>query len=542
MLRPASVRATVRNVKKLAFEKARPRVASASVAILLIGAALTTGAADSQSQQPLPVRERFPAALDQYLQKALVDWSVPGLAIAVVRNDSVMVAKGYGVRTLGRPEKVDEHTVFDIASLGKAFTATAAAILVDQARLHWDDPVRRHLPDLVLPTPELTAQATVRDFLSHRTGLEAANMMWALTAVDRKEVLRRVQYLRIVTPFRQTLVYSNIGYSVAGEVMSAAAGVPFEDLLRDLVIKPLGLPSTTWSYDQAATMPNLASSHATIAGRQQPIGRERQRQAIMPAAAVQSSVLDLTRWMRLHLNNGMLDGRRLVSDSAMQAIHTKQVGILTTAAMRAGRQVQDSAGVGYAMGWQTLDYRGHPMLWHTGNGDGQTAYMVLLPRERLGTVVVVNTWAAPSLHAALINKVLDTYLGYAPRDWAAEALARVPAMVRAQDSAMRMMVAMRSTNPPPVPLEQYKGRYDHPLFGPLHVRLEGPGLILQMGGGQIADLEYHGGDAFYTRWRDPLAREYYGAHLNFEAVGGAVVQLQTRLNRDEFRAVKSPTG
>jgi CubicO group peptidase (beta-lactamase class C family) len=288
-------------------------------------------------------------------------------------------------------------------------------------------------------------------------------------------------------------------------------------------------------------MSNIASSHATIAGRQQPIRRELQRQPIAGAAAVQSSVSDLTRWMQLHLNNGVLDGKRFVSDSAMRELHSMQVGIVgITPAMKEARLVQDSAG--YGLGWQVMDYRGHPLLWHTGNGDGQIAYMALLPRDRIGVVVLVNTWSAPLIHSALVNRILDLYLGYPRRDWAGEALSRVPQAVSAQDSATRAMHAMRSSAPPPFPLQAYAGRYDQPLFGPIFVRAEPSGLTLQMGDGQTADLDYHGGDTFFLRWRDPFFREYYGAHVQFEANGKSIVRLNTRINRDQFTATKSASG
>lgn len=485
-----------------------------------------------------PPKARFPAELDRYIGKVLADGHIPGIAIAVVRNDSVLVAKGYGVRELGKPGRVDANTVFDIASLTKSFTATAAAMLVDQGLLRWDDPVRRHLPEVSLPDSTLTANATVRDFLSHRTGLEPANMMWVLTANDRREVLRRVRYLRVAQPPRQSMVYSNVGYTVAGEAIAAAAGTSFEVLLRDRVITPLGLRSTTWTYEQAGRMSNAATPHATIAGRQQPIRRERQRHSTAAAGAVQSSVNDLTRWMRLHLNNGVLDGRRHLSDSTMQTMHSIQVAIPTTPAMRAARLVQDSV-VGYGLGWQVMDYRGHPLLWHTGSGDGQLAYMALLPRQRLGVVVLVNTWSVPLVHGALVNRILDTYLGYEARDWAGEALARLPEMRRVQDSALQVMKAMKSPTPPPLPLGRYAGRYDNPLFGPILVRAETSGLTFQMGDGQIADLEFHGGNAFFTRWRDLLFRENFGTHVEFSTAGDSVTGFSVRINRDEFTAVKS---
>ena len=478
----------------------------------------------------------FPAELDRYIAKAVSDGQIPGMAIAVVRNDSVLVAKGYGVRELGKPGRVDEHTIFDIASLAKSFTATAAAILVDRGVLRWDDPVRLHLKDLVLPTPGLTDSATVRDFLSHRTGLESANTMWARTAIDRAEVLRRVRHLPVALPLRREMIYSNVGYTVAGEAAAAAAGTSFEALLRDLIIRPLGLTRTTWSYAQAASMPNLAVSHATYGGRQQPVRRETRRHSTAPAGAVQSSVLDLTRWMRLHLNLGVLDGKRLVSDSAMRELQTRQTGIPTTAAMRAARLVEDSAQVGYGMGWQVMDYRGHPMRWHSGNGNGQIAYLTLLPRDRLGVVVVVNTWSVPLIHAAIANRILDTYLGYPPRDWAGETLARVPAVRAAEDSQARATSAMKSEVPPPLPLLAYAGRYDEPLYGPVLVRTGPGGLTLQMGEGEMADLEYHGAAGFYVRWKDPFVRDNWGTHVTFEAVGDSVVSLSTRIGRDAFVA------
>jgi CubicO group peptidase (beta-lactamase class C family) len=496
--------------------------------VLLLGVPLVLDA-----QQP----SRFPPELDSYIAKVLVDWEIPGIAIAVVRNDSVLVAKGYGVRELGKPGRVDENTVFDAASLTKSFTATAIAMLVDRGIVRWDDPVHRYLPNLVLPDSQLTATATLRDFLSHRTGLEPANMMWVLTAIDRAEVLRRLRYVRALMPPRREMIYNNVGYTVAGEAAAAAVQTTFEDLLSSLVIRRLRLSSTTATYEEAANLPNVASPHATIAGRQQPIRRETQRHTITPAGGVQSTVTDLARWMRLHLNNGVLDGKRYVSDSTMRQMHSLQVVIPTTPAMRAARLVQDTVA-GYGMGWQVMDYRGHPLLWHSGNGDGQIAYMALLPRDWLGVVVLVNTWSAPFVHAAIANRIMDTYLGYEPRDWAGEALARVPQMRRAQDSAARAMVAMR-TSPPPLPLAAYAGRYENPLFGPVWIRLERDSLTLQMGEGQIADLEYHGGDAFYVRWRDLVSRENFGTHVNFAVTGGSITGFTVRINRDEFTAIKA---
>ena len=367
-------------------------------------------------------------------------------------------------------------------------------------------------------------------------------MMWVSTTVDRAEVLHRMRHLRVLAPRGRAMIYSNIGYTVAGEAAAAAAGTTFERLLREVVIQPLGLTRTTWSYEQAAGMPNVAAPHATLGRRQQPISRETQRDVIAAAAAVQSSVRDLARWMRLHLNNGVLDGPRFVSESTIREMHRIQVPIATTPAMRVAQLVRDSS-VGYGLGWQIMDYRGHPLLWHSGNGNGQVAHMALLPRDRIGVVVLVNTWAAPMVPAALVNRILDTYLGAEPHDWAAEAFARLPATDSARMANEGALAAMRSAAPPPrVPLAAYAGEYEHPVFGPVWIRLAGSGLTLQMGEGQSANLEYHGADAFYVAWRDPFFREHYGAHVAFTMIGDSAVALTTVMNRDQFTARKRGGG
>jgi CubicO group peptidase (beta-lactamase class C family) len=480
----------------------------------------------------------FPPALDAYLAKALHDWQIPGMAVGVVRNDSVLVARGYGVRELGKPAPVDANTVFDVASLSKAFTTTAIAMLVDEGKMRWDDPVVRYLPELVLPDSYLTRTATLRDFLSHRTGLHPANMMWQMSDIGRPGVIARMRYLPADAPFRAGMVYSNIGYTVAGEAAARAAGTSYEVLIRDRILRPLGLTSTVADYDHAARMPNLASPHARVGGVQRPVRREVQRASIAPAGAIQSSVTDLARWMRFQLANGVLDGRRLVSDSSLEQTHSPQVIIPTTAAMRAGRQVEFFAA--YGMGWQVMDYRGHPLLWHTGNGDGQIAFLALLPREKLGVVVLVNTWAAPFVHGALVSYILDTYLGLEPRDYSAEALARVPAM-RAADSAAehRLMEGVVPGSRPPRPLSAYAGTYVDSLYGELAVRVERGGLVLRMGGRQEADLLHIDHDTFMVHWRDELFREAFSTRLEFGAGSrGCVLGLQMRLNRDQVSATR----
>ena len=495
------------------------------------------GAGDCLAQQRTPPPAGYPASLDAYIAKAVRDWEVPGLAITVVRNDSVLVAKGYGVRELGKPERVDENTVFSTASLTKSFTATAAAMLVDEGKLGWDAPARRYLPTLVFRDPYLTDQVTVRDLLAHRTGLRAANMSWALTGIDRAEVLRRARYLEAEAPLRTRMVYSNVGYAIAGEAIGAAAGMPYEDVVRQRIFTPLGMRNTTIGHAGAERSANRVMPHAMIGGVQRPIPW-RDIDVIAPAGSVNSSAADMAQWLRFQLGDGTFAGKRLLSAEGLWEIHSPQLAIAPSPAFKAARMME---GIGaYALGWNVMDYRGHPLIWHTGNADGMPAFMAILPKERLGVVIMLNTWGAGQLHTLLMNRALDEYLGYPPRDYSGEALPRKAAIRDGYDYAanvQRLAATRVSGTAPSHPLAAYAGVYVDSLYGPQTVAIENGGLTLRIGRGEVADLSHWHYDTFLATWRDPLFREVYVALLTFSAgADGRVTRLTGQINRDVIRA------
>ncbi len=275
--------------------------------------------------------------LDAYIERARSEWDVPGLAIAVVQDGKVVVAKGFGVRTLGKPEAVDEHTMFDLASLSKSFTAAAVATLVDEGKLRWDDPVRQHLPRFELADPYRTQNVTMRDLLAHRTGLEAGNFVFLFTSYDTTEVIRRMRYLKERQPFRTGMLYSNLGYTAAGEAAAAAAGMSWSELVRTRLIEPLGMRESTVSVAHDL-MPNHADGHSWIGDKQVPI-RSRKPMNILPAAGVNSTASDMAKWLLFQLGDGTWEGKRIISAAAMQEMHEPQVILATTPQMRAARGV-----------------------------------------------------------------------------------------------------------------------------------------------------------------------------------------------------------
>ena len=368
----------------------------------LLTRSLAMAAALAAAAAPVPAgaQARLPAPLETYINDSMAQAEVPGIAVAVVHGDDPPIAQGFGIRRLGGAERVDADTVFNIASLAKSFTAAAAAVLVDEDRLEWDDRVARWLPQVEFSDPWLTEQITLADLLSHRTGLQAANTAWYLTGIERGELLRRVRYLEPAAPFRTEQVYNNGLYVVAGEIIAAAAGTTFEDHVRARLLAPLGMRHTRIGARPVASG-NVASPHAVIAGRQQPIPPA-DYVSTSAAGGVESTARDMIRWLRFHLGDGSLDGRRLISTASMQAMHEPWVMIPTTPAMRSARQVQFFAG--YGLGWNVMDYRGHKLLWHSGNADGMPSYMALLPERRIGVVIMLNSWIAPFLHGDITSK------------------------------------------------------------------------------------------------------------------------------------------
>jgi CubicO group peptidase (beta-lactamase class C family) len=475
-----------------------------------------------------------PASLHAYIEQARRDWNVPGVAVAIVRNDSVIAATGYGVRELGKPDAVDEHTRFDVASLTKSFTAAIGGMLVDAGTMRWDDAAKKHIPELRFPDPYLDREVTLRDLLSHRVGLNPSNWMFIFTGTrDATDVIRRVPFLKPQAPFRTTVVYANYGYTVAGEAMARVAGVPWATMVRTRLLAPLGMRETIVDGPLPATG-NVARPHALVGGAQRVLVSEANRMD-GPAAGVRSTVSDMARWMRFQMNKGELDGARLVSARAMDEMHSPQVIFPSTEAMRRARLVEFFGG--YGLGWQVMDYRGRRMSWHSGSGDGFTSYMAILPNEKIGVIVLTNSWLALNLHSAIVSRVLDVMLGVEPRDWSGEQL-RARDAQQAQMRALPQPSAMSGPQLPPTrPFSAYAGRYEHGLYGPIVLAQQGSGLTLQMGSGPIADVHQHSADTLHVQWRDPLLGEMFATMMTFSAdARGNVTGLRMLLARDTVTA------
>ena len=443
--------------------------------LLVAGLVLPIGQAAAQrATSPWP-------AFDAYVQQGMRDWQVPGLSIAVVRTDSVGFLKGYGVRSLGAAGAVDPQTLFGIMSTTKAMTAMAMAMLVDEGRLRWDDPVTKWLPAFQTADPLVTRDLRVVDLLTHNTGLPGADMLWVRGDLEEAEVLRRVRGLSPTYPLRGGFVYHNVMYGVAGAVIAQASGLSWADFLHQRLFTPLGMTRTfaTRAAVAAAHDPNVSSAHYRIRDTVRVIADE-SVDRVPAAGAVWSSATDMGRWMRFLLDSSRVDGRRLVSDTAFRRLFQPQ-SFVSAEEFYPTARLTNPHWTTYGLGWFQQDYRGEMVQMHTGSLDGRTAIIGLIPDRRVGVYVFGNLDHAELRHA-LLWKTFDILLGAPERDWSRDLLALYGARRARADSARRVVESARVTGTTPsLPLERYAGRYDHPVWGDIEISATGGALGLRAG-------------------------------------------------------------
>jgi CubicO group peptidase (beta-lactamase class C family) len=437
------------------------------------------------------------ADLDADARKVLADWHAPGVAIAVVKDDKVILIRGYGVREIGKPEPVDEHTVFDIASCSKAFTVAALAILVDEGKVRWTDPVTKHLPGFQLSDPYVTRELTVRDLLCHRSGLGtfAGDLVWYNTSYSRAEVVRRARFLKPTSSFRSAFGYQNILFVAAGEIVPAATGKSWDDFVADRLFKPLGMAT---AFTRARACPaNAATPHTVKADK--PIALPRyDTDNVAPAAGVHASVDDLAKWMRLQLGMGEFEGRRIYSSTGGREMWTPQ----TMQPLAADPTKPSAAHLkAYALGWFVSDYHGRLRVDHEGSIDGMYSQVVLLPELKAGVVALTNS-DTPAAEL-MCNRAVDGLLGLPPQDRSSDKLTQHKArdlMTKAR--AVRATARAKDTKPS-LPAPHYAGNYGGDLYGDVAVTPEDDKLVLRFVPAPtfVADLEHWQHDTFRVKWR-----------------------------------------
>jgi CubicO group peptidase (beta-lactamase class C family) len=465
------------------------------------GFALLLASIGSARPAAIPIA---PPTIDDTVARAMKAFQVPGMAVAIVADGKLVFAKGYGVREAGRPGRVDADTLFQIGSNTKAFTAAALAILVDEGKLHWEDKVIDHLPQFRMYDPYVTREFTVRDLLTHRSGLgEGAGdlMFFPATDMSRDEIIHGLRFLKPTSSFRDKFDYDNLLYMVAGQLIPAVTGQSWEDFVTRRVLEPLGMVRCSANYERISDRDNVAAPHVVIDGKLQAVPVV-DMTVIGPAGTINCSVAGMSRWLETQLAGGVTPGGAHLF-SAERAAEMWEVVTPNPANPLLG-PLYETHFSGYGLGWELSDAHGRLRVHHTGGVLGTVTWVSMIPELHLGVLVFTNQQNGAAMES-VGGQILDAYLGVKPRDWVAIAQAvmakREANAARVEESAAKISAA---AGPPPLPPESYAGTYHDPWRGNATVQLEGDKLVLKFSRTRSLEgpLTVYKGNLFIVRWND----------------------------------------
>ena len=498
------------------------------IAARLAGLVLLLAAAPAAAQ-PAPLPPDFGAAVE----RVRAAFGVPGLAVVVVKDGRVVLAEGYGVRRLGTADSVDADTRFGIASNTKAFTATAVALLVEDGRIRWDDPVRRHLPGFALSDSTTTRLLTVRDLLTHRSGLGlgAGDLLWwPGTTHSRAEIVRRLRHVPLARPYASGYAYDNVLYTVAGQLIEAVSGRPWEAFVTERILRPLGMTRTAATRSEGYRGANVATPHAVVDGRLGPVAPYAYDNT-NPAGGLVTTANDLARWLRVQLDSGRVaPDRRLFGDAITDALWRLETP-MPVGRVPVARRAEQAQFRGYGLGFEVRDYRGRKLVTHTGGNPGFVSRVTLLPEKRLGIAVLLNSEAAGA-YGVLTNVLLDHALGASGTDWLAAYSTGATPDADVPEPALD--TPADPSRPPSRPLATYTGRYEDAWYGDVHVERAPPDRLrirFAHTPALVGDLVPHAGDTFLARWDDRTLRA--DAFVTFTVERGRVTGATMRPASDD---------
>ena len=462
-----------------------------------------------------------PGGFEGRVENLRKDIGVPGMAIAIVENDQVTMAKGFGVKRLGSSDAVDGDTIFPTGSTGKAFTVAALGILVDQGKISWDDKVIDHLPGFQMYDPWVTREMSIRDLLVHRSGLGlgAGDLLFVpRTNLSRAESVRRLRYIKPASSFRSGFAYDNVLYMVAGQLIEDVSGETWEKFTADHVLKAAGMLHSTTDNEGHFASVDRAQPHARMNGGLRGAGdqsvlneRDNLGSNASPAGGLAVSANDMARWLMIQLNGGAFPGNngRLFSQAAHDQMWTPLVlqPITPRSGVLAPTQPMFNT---YALGWDIRDYRGAKIVWHGGAVFGFLTAVVLIPEKHVGFSIEINSEDGEII-VGLMYELLDHYLGLPADTWPEKLRADKTQRVQEALKVYRAAAAKPAKIGPSLALARYVGTYADPWYGNIEIGQSKGGLTIdfkstpRMGG----PLEHWQYDSFITRFDDKTIEPAY---------------------------------
>ena len=399
-------------------------------------------------------------------------WGVPGLAVAIVKDGKVILAKGYGLRNIQSNSPVTADTVFAIGSSSKAFTTMAMGILVEEGKLAWDEPVTKYLPKFALKDEVAGKRMTPRDLVTHRSGLPRHDLVWYNAKLSRPELVARLPYLEPNEDFREKFQYQNLMFLTAGHLSAEVAGTPWEDVIRTRILDPIGMKNSNFAVSESQKGSDFATPY-TLKDKTALDIPFRVIDTMGPAGSINSTVNDMSKWLQVNLGGGAIGGKRIVAARQVQDMHRPQMVIQTFPGLFEDPEIQQPS---YGLGWIIESYRGKKRVHHGGNIDGFSTQVSLLPADGIGVVVLTNLNGTP-LPDIVARHASDRVLGLEPIDWNGRSLKRREVGEKASAIAKKAAGEERKTGTKPAhALDDYAGEYVHPAYGSVTVMRGGEGL------------------------------------------------------------------
>ena len=468
----------------------RASVAATILALLALLALLAPVAGAAQQRL---------SGLEDTVRDMMRDWDVPGVAVAVIQGDEITYAGGFGVKQIGGTDPVDEHSIFAVGSTSKAFTAAAMAMLVDEGKVSWDDPVIDHLPTFRLSDPYITRDLRVRDLMSHNSGLMRGDRLWYGSGRSREEVLHQVRHQPVTFRLRSTFQYNNTTWIAAGELIETVSGMSWDDFVATRIFKPLGMTRSTTLLEPLGRLDNVAMPHVKTPDGELLVVPYRNIDNAGPAGSINSSAMQMARWVRLQLGGGEYEGERLISEDAAAEMHTSQM-LIRNGGLWA-LIFPDSDFLTYGLGWFLTDHRDLKMVSHGGNIDGMTALVTMIPERDHGIVILANLNGANGFTVAVANHVIDRLEGWEGTSWSEKMMELfAPVEAEAAEQARQAEESRTADTSPTLAMSEYAGTYANDMYGEIAVTNEGGVLTATFGAGFEGPLEHWHYDTFRSTW------------------------------------------
>ena len=461
--------------------------------------------------------------LTAYLEKARKQWKIPGMAVGIVQGDQLIYSKGFGVGKIGEEATVDENTIFAIASNTKAFTATALGLLVEEKKIKWDDKVSDYLKDFKLKDGNATDKITIRDLLCHKIGFQtwAGDLTWYASSNDRSQVIHRMRYQNPTFDFKTGYGYSNLAFLVAGEIIPKITNESWDDFIRNKLFVPLEMDRSSTTINAFLGLDNIASPH-TMYNDELVVTPYRHVDNVGPAASINSCVTDLSKWLRMQMNNGQYKDQQIVSDDILFETH-KPHNLLSVS--KRSKEINPFTNFKtYGLGWEVLDYHGKKVCQHSGGMDGMLSRVSFMPDEKLGIIILTNSdenW----LISFMQYYIYDQLLGVPGQDW------NQLFFDIYQERKQKKLKQKHTANPslkPSVDHGELVGTYENELYGKARVTIKNDQLHIALSAhpNMCKSIEHYEGDTYLVHWNDKIWNQ---SKLHFDIESQVISSLRFQI-------------